>query len=206
MVSLAADREVGLKTDAGHRNERFARTGIRAIVLYGCATEPGSGLGLAVTITGVGRQVPAGAERGRDALCRAAALAPVRVRRLMRGPAGTRALPPGSAPGFLPSDGCRRRRNRPCAADPAAARGVPLLSGLRPRSVGKPEARICLLLKLENDYSTDLSRNPRVLAFSMSVRTFARSRPEGTSASISRRNFTEHPGRVVSCSTMASTI
>ena len=55
-------------------------------------------------------------------------------------------------------------------------------------------------------YFTALSMKPNVLAFSKSVRTFARSRPEVTSASISRRSDTSAPGSVVSCSTMASTI
>ena len=50
-----------------------------------------------------------------------------------RGPAGTRALPPGGAPGFAPGDSCRLwARIRPCAANPAAPRGVPSLSGRRP--------------------------------------------------------------------------
>lgn len=55
-------------------------------------------------------------------------------------------------------------------------------------------------------HSTDFSMNPSVLAFSTSVRTLARSRPSGTSASISSRIFTWLPGNVVSCSTIASTI
>ena len=55
-------------------------------------------------------------------------------------------------------------------------------------------------------YLIVFSMNPRVLAFSINVRTFARSRPDGTSASISSFRVTSLPGRVVSCSTTASTI
>lgn len=55
-------------------------------------------------------------------------------------------------------------------------------------------------------YSIDLSMKPRVLAFSTKVLILARSRPDGTSASISSLSFTALPGRVVSCSTIASTI
>ena len=50
------------------------------------------------------------------------------------------------------------------------------------------------------------SMNPSVLAFSINVRTFARSRPDGTSASILSFRITSLSGRVVSCSTTASTI
>ena len=54
-------------------------------------------------------------------------------------------------------------------------------------------------------YSIVFSMKPSVLAFSISVRTFARSSPDGTSASISSFRVTSLPGRVVSCSTTAST-
>lgn len=55
-------------------------------------------------------------------------------------------------------------------------------------------------------YSIDFSKKPRVAAFSISVLTFARSSPDGTSATISSFSFTLLPGSVVNCSTMASTI
>ena len=55
-------------------------------------------------------------------------------------------------------------------------------------------------------YFTDLSMNPSVVAFSIKVRTFPRSRPEGTSASISSLMETSAEGMVVSCSMIASTI
>ena len=55
-------------------------------------------------------------------------------------------------------------------------------------------------------YLIVFSMKPRVLAFSINVRTLARSRPDGTSASISSFRVTSLPGRVVSCSTTASTI
>ena len=55
-------------------------------------------------------------------------------------------------------------------------------------------------------YLIVFSMNPSVLAFSIKVRTFARSRPDGTSASISSFRVTSLPGRVASCSTTASTI
>ena len=55
-------------------------------------------------------------------------------------------------------------------------------------------------------YLIDFSMKPSVLAFSINVRTFARSRPDGTSASISSFSVTSLPGRAVSCSTTASTI
>ena len=55
-------------------------------------------------------------------------------------------------------------------------------------------------------YLIVFSMKPSVLAFSISVRTFARSSPDGTSASISSFRVTSLPGRVVSCSTTASTI
>ena len=74
--------------------------------------------------------------------------------------------------------------------------GVALEMKIRSRSTG-PAPLI---------YSTALSMNPSVLAFSTNVRTFARSSPDGTSASISSFSFTELPGIVVSCSTIASTI
>ena len=47
-------------------------------------------------------------------------------------------------------------------------------------------------------YLIVFSMKPSVLAFSISVRTFVRSRPEGTSASISSFRVTSLPGRVVS--------
>ena len=55
-------------------------------------------------------------------------------------------------------------------------------------------------------YFTDLSINPRVVAFSIKVRTFPRSSPDGTSASISSLMETSAEGMVVSCSMIASTI
>ena len=55
-------------------------------------------------------------------------------------------------------------------------------------------------------YLIVFSMKPSVLAFSINVRTFARSRPDGTSASISSFRVTSLPGMVVSCSTTASTI
>ena len=54
-------------------------------------------------------------------------------------------------------------------------------------------------------YEIDLSMNPNVVAFSMSVRTLAQSRPAGTSASIYIFNVTSLPWIVVNCSIIAST-
>ena len=55
-------------------------------------------------------------------------------------------------------------------------------------------------------YFMAFSINPSVVAFSCRVRTFARSKPPGTSASISSLSVTSLPAIVVNCSTMASTI
>ena len=61
-----------------------------------------AGLGLAVTIAGVGRSTgPGRAGQGRTLPVRFAG--PDRVRGCDEGPAGTRALQPGSAPGFVPA-------------------------------------------------------------------------------------------------------
>jgi hypothetical protein len=51
-------------------------------------------------------------------------------------------------------------------------------------------------------YLITLSMKFSVLAFSNKVLTLLRSRPEGTSASISRRRGISLPGRVVNCSIM----
>jgi hypothetical protein len=61
------------------------------------------------------------------------------------------------------------------------------------------------LLSMMKNQETLLSTNPSVVAFSSRVRTFDRSSPLGTSATISNISVTSLPGRGVSCSTIAST-
>lgn len=78
-----------------------------------------------------------------------------------------------------------------------------------PRAQAKrawPTSPSRLAMEVHRHHSTDFSMNPSVLAFSTNVRTLARSRPPGTSASISSLSFTWLPGSVVSCSMIASTI
>ena len=92
------------------------------------------------------------------------------------------------------------------ATEPERRAGGSLTTLRGSRSPLRPYLKATFMLGGLLHYLNVFSMKPSVLAFSISVRTFARSRPDGTSASISSFRVTSLPGRVVSCSTTASMI